>query len=118
MSHGPNPSIVDRVLAGGSEAGQVARAVDWSRTAIGPVEGWSQALRSAAGLVLQNHSGMLLWWGPKFVQIYNDAYVPVLGDKHPRAMGQPFSECWAEVFHIVGPDGGAAVPGRAGLDQR
>src|SRR6185436_12550600 len=94
---------VDRVLAGGGEAGVLARAVDWSKTAIGPVQGWSQAQKSAAALVLHNHSGMLLWWGPQFIQIYNDAYRPVLGDKHPRAMGQPFSECWAEVFHIVGP---------------
>jgi PAS domain S-box-containing protein len=92
-----------RVLAGGGEAGALARSVDWSRTALGPVEGWSQAQRSAAALVLHNDSGMLLWWGPEFVQIYNNAYRPVLGDKHPRAMGQPFRECWTEVFHIVGP---------------
>ena len=45
---------VDRVLAGGGDAGALARAVDWSKTAIGPVEGWSQALRSAAALVLHN----------------------------------------------------------------
>ena len=80
-------------LAGGGEAGALARSVDWATTAIGPVEGWSQALRSTASLVLNNHSGMLLWWGPEFVQIYNDAYRPVLGDKHPRAMGQRFRAC-------------------------
>ena len=92
-----------RVLAAGGEAGAIARAVDWSATPLGPVADWSQALRSAAALVLHNDSGMLLWWGPDFVQIYNDAYRPVLGDKHPRAMGQPFRECWSEVFHILGP---------------
>jgi signal transduction histidine kinase len=100
---GDAPDEAARVLAGGGEAGALARSVDWSSTAIGPVEGWSPALRAAAALVLHNHSGMLLWWGPDFVQIYNDAYRPVLGDKHPRAMGQPFRECWAEVFHILGP---------------
>ncbi len=91
------------ILSGGGDAGALARAVDWSRTSIGPVAGWSQALRSAAALVLHNDSQMLLWWGPDFVQIYNDAYRAVLGDKHPRAMGQPFRECWAEVFDVVGP---------------
>src|SRR5262245_5423882 len=95
--------VAATVLVGGGEAGKLARATRWSETAIGPIESWSQALRSTAGLVLQNHSPMLLWWGPRFVQIYNDTYRPVLGDKHPRAMGQPFSECWTEVFHIVGP---------------
>jgi len=96
-------SAAARVLAGGGEAGAVARTVDWSSTPLGPVEGWSQALRSTASLVLHNHQGMLLWWGPDLIQIYNDAYTPVLGDKHPRAMGQRLRDCWSEVFHIVGP---------------
>jgi signal transduction histidine kinase len=107
MNKDPSSSKPDelsaRVLSGGGEAGALARAVDWSATPLGPVAGWSQALRSTAALVLHNDSGMLLWWGPDLIQIYNDAYRPVLGDKHPRAMGQPFRECWAEVFHIVGP---------------
>src|SRR5579871_1627316 len=90
-------------LDGPGEACAVARTVDWAQTPLGPLEGWSQALRSAAALVLHNHSGMLLWWGPDFVQIYNDAYRPVLGDKHPAAMGQRFRDCWSEVFHILGP---------------
>jgi signal transduction histidine kinase len=93
----------ERVLAHGGEAGALARSIDWSSTAIGPVEGWSQALRSTVALVLHNHSGLLLWWGPEFIQIYNDAYRPVLADKHPRAMGQPVSECWSEIWHIIGP---------------
>ena len=91
------------IFAGSGEACELARSVDWSATPIGPVAGWSQALRSTASLVLHNHSAMLLWWGPEFVQIYNDAYRPVLGDKHPRAMGQLFRDCWSEVFHILGP---------------
>jgi signal transduction histidine kinase len=95
--------VIDRVLSGGGGAGALARATDWSGTALGPVDRWSQALRSTAALVLNNHSGMLLWWGPDFIQIYNDAYRPVLGDKHPTAMGQRFADCWAEVFHILGP---------------
>ncbi len=90
-------------LAGSGEAAALARSVDWAKTPIGPVSEWSQALRSTASLVLHNHSAMLLWWGPEFVQIYNDAYRPVLGDKHPRAMGQRFQDCWSEVFHILGP---------------
>ena len=96
-------TATDRVLAHGGEAGALARSIDWSRTAIGPVERWSQALRSTVALILHNHSPMLLWWGPEFIQIYNDAYRPVLADKHPRAMGQPVSECWSEIWHIIGP---------------
>jgi CheY-like chemotaxis protein len=96
-------TVTERVLAHGGEAGALARSIDWSRTAIGPVERWSQALRSTVALILHNHSGLLLWWGPEFIQIYNDAYRPVLGDKHPRALGQPAGECWSEIWHIIGP---------------
>ena len=90
-------------LTGGGEAGSLVRSLDWSSTPLGAPETWSQALRSAAALVINQHFGMLLWWGPELVQIYNDAYVSVLGDKHPRAMGQRFRDCWSEVFHILGP---------------
>jgi signal transduction histidine kinase len=37
-------------------------------------------------------------WGRDFIQIYNDAAVPVFGHKHPRALGRPartnFPEFW------------------------
>jgi PAS domain S-box-containing protein len=79
------------------------RSIDWASTPLGPVEGWSPALCSTVALLLHNQSSMLLWWGPRYIQLYNDAYRPVLGDKHPRAMGQPTSECWAEAWHIIGP---------------
>jgi signal transduction histidine kinase len=98
-----NRDTIERVLAGGGDAGALARTIDWSATPLGPVDTWSRALQSAASIVLHNHSGMLLWWGRDLVQIYNDAYRPVLGDKHPRAMGQPFRECWREVFGVLGP---------------
>jgi hypothetical protein len=29
--------------------------------------------------------------------IYNDGYRPILGDKHPWALGLPFDEVWPEV---------------------
>src|ERR1700712_1868769 len=36
-------------------------------------------------------------WEPDFILIYNDGYRPILGDKHPRALGLPFREVWPEV---------------------
>ncbi len=84
--------------------GALMRSFDWSKTPLGPVETWSPALKVTTQLLLANSFPMLLWWGPDFIQIYNDAYTPVLGDKHPkRALGRPFRECWSEVFHVVGP---------------
>lgn len=92
------------VLAGGGEMGSLMRAFDWPKHPLGPPEDWSPALQSTVRLVLANCSPILLWWGPDFFQIYNDAYIPVLGDKHPHAaLGKPFRECWSEVFPVLRP---------------
>jgi PAS domain S-box-containing protein len=90
-------------LRGGGEMGERIRALDWSKTAIGPVSSWSPALRSTVALLLQNRFPLILWWGPRFVQFYNDTYIPIPGEKHPKALGQPANECWAEIWHVIGP---------------
>jgi signal transduction histidine kinase len=54
--------------------------------------------------LLANRFPLLLWWGADNVQIYNDAYAPILGTKHPReAMGQPLRVCWHEVYDVLRP---------------
>jgi signal transduction histidine kinase len=103
---------VNEVFDGGGEMGALMRTIDWSRTPLGPIHGWSQALRTTVGLLLRNRFPMLLWWGPEFVQFYNDAYRPIPGAKHPRAMGQTASECWAEIWHIIRPMIEAPFSGR------
>lgn len=90
-------------LAGGGEMGELIRAIDWSKTPLGPVDTWSQTLRTMVSFLLANRFPLLLWWGPKYISIYNDAYRPILGTKHPRSMGQPVSECWSEIWHILKP---------------
>ena len=91
-------SIADEIFAGGGEMGTLMRAFDWSGTALGPVEQWSPTLRMMTRFLLANRFPLLLWWGPQFCQLYNDAYHPVLGNKHPHAaLGRPVSECWSEI---------------------
>ncbi|HEX2572136.1 MAG TPA: ATP-binding protein [Polyangia bacterium] len=80
------------------------RSIDWASTALGPVVGWPQSLRTAVSICLSSRFPIVLWWGRELVMIYNDAYRPMLGmTKHPRAMGQPGLECWPEIAHIIGP---------------
>ena len=90
-------------LAGDGEMSERIYAFDWSKTAIGPVEGWSPALRMMVRFLLANRFPLLLWWGPDYVSIYNDAYRPILGTKHPWALGQPLRECWKEIWQILQP---------------
>src|SRR6478752_9620019 len=90
-------------LRGGGEMGALMRATRWEETALGPVESWSPALRTMVGVLLGNRFPMVILWGPNFIQLYNDAYRPMLGDKHPRSLGQACAECWSEIWPIVGP---------------
>jgi GAF domain-containing protein len=90
-------------LAGGGEMGAVIQAHDWQKTPIGPIKQWSPTLRLMVSFVLANRFPLLLWWGPEYVSIYNDAYRPILGTKHPSAIGLPCRECWSEIWPILQP---------------
>jgi len=95
---------VSVVLRGGGRAGELMRSVDWTKTALGPVAGWPSALKTTVGIVLHSRHPMFLWWGPELIQFYNDAYTPSFGQgKHPKAMGQPGRECWAEIWPLIWP---------------
>src|SRR5215471_12935114 len=99
-----NSSQPDSFLSGGGEMGARISAFDWSNTPLGPTTYWSPSLKMMVRFLLANRFPLLLWWGPEFIQIYNDPYRPVLGTKHPeRGLGRACSECWAEIWHILQP---------------
>src|SRR5580700_7344185 len=79
------------------EMSALIRAKDWSETVLGPSESWSASLTLVVDLILASGFPMAVRWGPDFVMIYNDGYRPILGNKHPRALGLPFREVWPEV---------------------
>jgi PAS domain S-box-containing protein len=85
------------------EMARLIREKDWSQTPFGPMEGWSTALRSAVSIILGSRFPMVLYWGETRALIYNDAWAPVLGQKHPWALGMPGTEVWAEIWDIIGP---------------
>jgi signal transduction histidine kinase/DNA-binding response OmpR family regulator len=81
----------------------LSREFDWSVTPVGPAEGWPQSLRTVMNVVLDCGFPMILWWGPEMVQFYNDAYVPILQAKHPRALGMSGRDCWVEIWDDIEP---------------
>jgi PAS domain S-box-containing protein len=83
--------------------GALMRGRDWSTTPLGPPGQWSTSLRMMVSFLLANRFPLLLWWGPQYIQIYNDAYRPILGTKHPLALGQPVSACWSEIWDVLEP---------------
>lgn len=90
-------------LDGPGEMAALMRARNWAETPFGPVGTWSPALRSAVGICLGSRFPIVLYWGPTRALIYNDAWSPVPGNKHPWALGRPGWEVWAEIWDIIGP---------------
>jgi len=80
------------------------RAQDWSSTPLGPIEHWSEALLLSANLMLSCAYPSLVFWGKELVQLYNDAVIPLLAERHPSGLGQAAQECWRDVWQIVGPN--------------
>jgi serine phosphatase RsbU (regulator of sigma subunit) len=76
---------------------------DWSATPLGPEEHWSSALRTAVATCLNSRFPMTLMWGPERVMVYNDAYAPILGLRHPAALGKPAAEVWPEIWADIAP---------------
>ena len=79
----------------------------------GPVGSWPAGLRAAADLVLGSPVPMLVAWGEDLRLLYNDACVPLLGDEHPAAFGEPLGRVRSGPGPAVAPLVGAARSGRA-----
>ncbi|GAB3400090.1 ATP-binding protein [Massilia agilis] len=90
-------------VEGDSETAGLIRAMDWAGTALGPMDQWPQSLRTSLSICLACRFPILLWWGPERIMLYNDEYRPILGKKHPEAMGGAGREVWSDVWPIVGP---------------
>ncbi len=79
------------------------RRHDWSSTPLGPISSWSPSLRTTVDLMLATQAQIVMFCGPQFVALYNDAYAPSIGEKHPHALGRPGHEYWAELWDDLGP---------------
>jgi serine phosphatase RsbU (regulator of sigma subunit) len=76
---------------------------DWARGPLGPRSAWPATLRLMVGIALKTRFPMLVFWGRDLVQMYNDAFVPILGARHPEALGKFARDCWPEIWETIGP---------------
>jgi signal transduction histidine kinase/ActR/RegA family two-component response regulator len=91
-------------LSGGGDMGARIRAHDWRSTPIGDPAEWPQALKTLVSLMLASEQPMFLAWGADRAWLYNDAFVPILGAKHPGALGRPaLEEVWKEARDVLAP---------------
>src|SRR3984957_19866248 len=97
-------SSPEGLIHGKSRMTEIIRAHDWSLTPLGPIEDWSEALLLSANLMLACAFPALVFWGQELIQLYNDAFIPLLAERHPSGLGQTAEECWWDAWQIVGPN--------------
>jgi signal transduction histidine kinase/DNA-binding NarL/FixJ family response regulator len=91
-------------LSGGGEMGRRIREFDWSGHRLGRPDDWPRSLKTAVSLILNSQHPMWIGWGREMSFLYNDAYLHVLGlAKHPKSLGRPAAEVWAEIWDVCGP---------------
>jgi PAS domain S-box-containing protein len=98
--------------AGGGIMGAKLRALDWSKTSLGPLTQWSGAMRVAVDLMMSSDFPSCLFWGQDLVAIYNNGFLPILGEK-TEALGQPMRVTWQETWEQLKPIAQKALDGES-----
>ena len=111
MSTGDSPGESERTFPGGESErtfpgdGEMARrmrAYPWASSPLGDPRDWPDSLRTATRICLTSRFPMIVWWGQQLYMIYNDAFLPLMGNKHPGLM-RPAEQVWGEIWPTVGP---------------
>lgn len=90
-------------LPGGGKTGHLIRSINWEHTSLGPVEKWPLLLKNALSAILYSRCPMIIFWGADHTQLYNDAFMQMIVEKHPLAMGMSAEECLNEAWPILWP---------------
>jgi len=85
----------------GGEMGRRMLELDWSTTPLGEPGQWPDELRTSVATMLASKAQVILFWGPEYCALYNDAYIPTMGGKHPGHLGRPGREMWAETWSVL-----------------
>ncbi|KAI8963578.1 hypothetical protein F5Y11DRAFT_319146 [Daldinia sp. FL1419] len=78
--------------------------VDWSKLTLGPRHQWCSELRHISRFLLADTSPAVLFWGESSCVIYNEAYLPMLGNKHPESMGMDASQVFSTIWNQLSGD--------------
>jgi PAS domain S-box-containing protein len=91
-------------LKGGGTMRTLTREYNWQSTPLGAPESWPVQLKQQTGIMLSTPIPMLICWGKNLIQLYNDAFIPFLGQiKHPHALGSAVYVTYAEAWTTLKP---------------
>jgi hypothetical protein len=78
----------ERLVAGATTMAELVQTLPWSTYELGSITTWPVVLRTALTACFASRSPMQVWWGQQFTLFYNEAWMPVLADQHPTALGR------------------------------
>ena len=87
-------------------------AHDWRHSPLGHPDDWPPQLATAVAMALDSALPMFIAWGPDLRMLYNDAYVQMLGERHPAALGEPFQRVWSDAWPQLVPIIDRALSGK------
>ena len=102
MNSGVSPSPAELAFPGDGEMARRMRGYPWAASPLGDPRDWPGSLRTAVRICLTSRFPMIVWWGEQLFMFYNDAYLPLMGNKHPGLM-RPGEQVWGEIWPTVGP---------------
>lgn len=89
------------LIHGDGAMASLVRGFDWRSTPLGAMETWSSAQLAALDLILGCRFPAVLLMGPQYITSYNDAFLPLIADKHPSGLGKPGAEVFAEAREVL-----------------
>ncbi|HMN27710.1 MAG TPA: GAF domain-containing protein, partial [Caldilineaceae bacterium] len=107
-------ATLEQLLPGASEMAARMRAFDWSSTGLGSPEQWPQSLKTSVRILLTARQPMVVWWGERFITLYNDSCARFLPANHPAALGEPASAVWPELWAQIGAHAASVRHGNEG----
>ena len=97
------PADLAAAIPLGGEMGRRFAEYDWAAHPLGPLFQWPADLRATVAVALTSRFPMLCMGGEDLFYLYNDGYIPMIGDKHPAALGVPARDLWGEIWPQIGP---------------
>ncbi|HEX8627551.1 MAG TPA: ATP-binding protein, partial [Catenuloplanes sp.] len=100
---GAIPAELLTAFRAGGEMGRRMLTHDWAASALGAPAEWPPELRGVVKTMLASRAQIVIFWGPRYIALYNDAYVPTMGVKHPDFLGCPGRDMWTEAWDVIEP---------------
>lgn len=72
-------------------------------SSLGHLCDWPISLKCHVSSMLNMGHPAFIAWGSDKTVLYNEAYVPLLGAMHPRALGSRYFDLWSEIANDIGP---------------